>query len=218
MAAKKAIWTIPKLWPDGECFILGGGPSLKNIDVSRLRGHRVIAVNNAYQLGDFIDVMFFGDCRWFHLHKKQLLSFAGLKLTTCEQHVKYPGIKVVRRKTNINGLSNNPGLLAWNLSSGACAINVATLLGVKRIVLLGFDMQKIDGHSNWHKDHGTSNNPKHNPYRKFMSRFAQIAKSLQSMNVECINATPGSALTEFPIVEPETVMPERKETCVSSVS
>ncbi len=208
MAVKKALWTIPKLWPGGECFILGGGPGLKHVDVSRLDDHRTIAVNNAYQLSDHIDIVFFGDCRWYHPHKKELLSFAGLKLTTCELHVAQPGIKVVRRKANINGLSKGAGLLAWNLSSGACAINVATLLGVKRIVLLGFDMQKIDGHCNWHEDHPGSKNPKHNPYKKFLSRFEMIAKDLKGMNVECINATPGSALDCFPIVDPQEVLPK----------
>jgi len=64
MPRDSRLWRVPRLWPGGECFILGGGPSLKDVDMSRLKGHRVIAVNNAFKLADWIDVMFFGDPRW----------------------------------------------------------------------------------------------------------------------------------------------------------
>ena len=49
------------MWDGGECFLLGGGPSLHEVDVNRLRGRRVIAINQGYKLGDWIDVLFFGD-------------------------------------------------------------------------------------------------------------------------------------------------------------
>lgn len=218
MANEPKLWKVPKLWPDATCFILGGGPSLNNVDIDRLRGSRVIAVNNAYQLGDWIDVLFFGDCRWYHVHKKRLLDFAGLKVTRCEAHRTQPGIKAIKCMNRVNGLSKNPSLLSWNLSSGACAINLATLLGVKKIVLLGFDMRKIDNRNNWHSEHPGSVNPKHNPYVRFVKRFTSIAKDLKGLNVECINATPGSGLTDFPIVDPEIVLPEKKEICDLSVS
>ena len=58
---KPPLWTAPRIWDGGECFILGGGPSLAAVDVGQLRGRRVIAVNQAYKLGDWIDVLFFGD-------------------------------------------------------------------------------------------------------------------------------------------------------------
>lgn len=207
MSQPAKFWKVPKLWPDATCFILGGGPSLSNIDIEKLRGRRVIAVNNAYQLGDFIDVLFYGDCRWYGLHKKQLLDFAGLKVTVCPQHINQPGIKVVKRRNNIVGLSRDNYLLAWNLSSGACAINLAVHFGVRKIVLLGFDMHKVDGKKNWHEDHPGSNNPKHDPYGRFLKRFPAIANALTRFNVECVNATPGSALECFPIVFPGAILP-----------
>jgi len=58
---KPPLWTAPRIWDGGECFILGGGPSLRVEQVSSLQGHRVIAVNQAYKLGNWIDVLFFGD-------------------------------------------------------------------------------------------------------------------------------------------------------------
>ena len=201
----KPIWTVPRIWSNADCFILGGGPSLKEIDVSRLTGSRVIAVNNAYRLGSWIDVLYFGDCRWYNWHKKELLQFAGLKVTTCEQHVDKPGIKVVRRKNAPHGLQTNPAFLGWNLSSGACAINLAVHLGAKRIVLLGYDMRKVEGQCNFHDDYPHSRNK--DPYKRFLVPFPTIAADLKKKHIECLNACPGSALTVFPIVDPGKVVP-----------
>jgi hypothetical protein len=199
-------WIVPRLWPDGECFILGGGPSLANVDVGRLKGRRVIAVNQAFRLGAWIDVLFFGDCRWWNANQADLLKFAGLKVTTCIQHVDKPGIKVVKRRNSPQGLSFDPGTLAWNLSSGACAINLAVHLGVKRIVLLGFDMRKVEERHNWHDLYQKPSNPRRNPYPRFLKPFPHIAEALRRKHIECVNACPGSGLTEFPVVDPEEVL------------
>lgn len=202
---------MPRLWPDGECFILGGGPSLEQVDVNRLKGRRVIAVNNAYKLGDWIDVLFFGDCHWYQWHKIALLNFAGLKVTTCEQHVNKLGIRVVKRRNIPHGISRDPGILSWNLSSGACAINLAVHFGVKRIVLLGFDMRKVGERSRWHNDYPAPVNRRFDPYPRFMRPFPAIACDLERYHIECINASPGSALKVFPIVDPAELGIQKEE-------
>lgn len=191
--------------------MLGGGPSLKSVDVDRLRGSRVIAVNNAYKLGDWIDVLFYGDCHWLQPNKHAMQNWPGLKVTVCEGHAGKLDIKVLSRRRAMQGLSTQPGTLTWNLSSGACAINLAFLFGVKRIVLLGFDMRKVDGEPNWHHDYGPRS-PNHDPYKRFLRPFPAIAEALKRHHVEVVNATPESALTVFPIVDPETVLPSVKET------
>lgn len=200
------FWAAPKIWLNGECYILGGGPSLKTVDVNRLRGKRVIAVNNAYRLGDWIDVMFFNDLGWFRMHKQELLGFAGLKVTTNVHCKDEPGICVIGKRNSPYGISRDPAIVTWNKSSGACAINLAVHFGVRRIILLGFDMRKIDGECNWHRDHQRVNDKK-NPYPMFLRPFPLIAKQLEQQRVSCVNATPGSAIDVFPIVEPEEVMP-----------
>ena len=206
------LWVVPKIWQDGECFILGGGPSLSQVNLEPLKCKRCLAVNNAFKLGDWIDAMFFGDCRWYGWEGKNLLNFAGLKVTTCERHIEKPGIKVVQRKNAPYGISSDPGLLFWNLSSGACAINLAVHFGVKRIVLLGFDMKTDGVKHNYHNDYPDMNDPaptRHDPnarYVRFMKPFVQIAEDLKRLNVECLNATEGSALTVFPMVRLEDVV------------
>jgi hypothetical protein len=200
-----AGWTIPQIWEGETCYIIGGGPSVKTAELSLLRGRRTIAVNNAYQLGDW-DILFYGDCRWRELHANKLADWPGLKIHACNHGTERIGDTKRVERRNLQGLSRNPEILAWNLSSGACAVNLATLLGVKKIVLIGFDMRKIDGQNNWHVDHPTSNRKGYDPYKRFLGPFPKIAEDLVKLQVECINATPGSALTLFPIMTlPEAV-------------
>jgi hypothetical protein len=49
------------IWKNDTAFILGGGPSLSKVDFSLIEHRRVIGVNNAYQLGDWVDICWFGD-------------------------------------------------------------------------------------------------------------------------------------------------------------
>lgn len=225
----QTYWAAPRIWPNGMVYILGGGPSLRLVDIERLRGQHVIAINNAYQLGDWIDVCYFGDWNWFKLHRHALLNFAGLKVTGRIECKDMPGIRLIRKRNSPNGISKNPLIICWNQSSGGCAINLATLFGVKKIVLFGYDMRKFTeeemkeiekkavwsypsemSNHNWHSDHKDAYTEKKkkniSQYAKFLQPFDLIAKGLQRDNIECINATPGSALTHFPIVEPESVL------------
>ena len=209
MPANRGLWRVPDIWKGGECFILGGGPSLDKETVARLKGRRVIAVNSSFMLADWIDVMYFGDCAWLksYGYPNGILEWAGLKVTTCEAHAKRDWIRVVKRKNGPHGLSTNPNYLWWNLSSGACAINLAFLFGVKRIVLLGYDMQKVDGANNWHGVYRKAGQKAgHDPYAKFLKRFPAINDTLKVHGVECLNATPNTALHEFRNVSLEEVL------------
>ncbi|MCX5657919.1 MAG: hypothetical protein NTZ48_06855, partial [Candidatus Omnitrophica bacterium] len=54
-----------KVWEGQRCFIIGGGPSLKGFDFSKLKGELVIAVNRAWESCDcaitfFLDEQFWG--------------------------------------------------------------------------------------------------------------------------------------------------------------
>ena len=191
-------WSIPQIWDGDTVIIIGGGPSLTGFDARQLDGRRVIAVNCAFRLGQF-DVMFYGDPQWPELYGKGLDDFGGLKVTVREEHLGRPGIKVLFREAHAMGLSRKPAVLHWNLSSGACAINLATLLGAGKIILLGFDMRQVDGRNNYHRDymykdgtHASVGN-----YEAMRNRFPAIARDLEKMNIPCINACPDSEIECF---------------------
>jgi len=221
------------MWEKKTVFILGGGPSLNLVDVDRLRGRCVIAVNMAFRLAPWLPAMFFGDAKFYDKVKGHLAMFAGLKVTVHAEHMDKPGILVLKKQKSPEGLSRDPATLGWNLSSGACAINLATLLGAKKIVLFGFDMcaktrvpdeaerEVLATHRNdnsyvkltslasgdairlvnWHAYYPGAENK--NPWPRFIESFDYVARDLTSLNIACVNATPDSRLTVFPIVSVE---------------
>ena len=194
-------WRVPRVWRGETCWILGGGPSLLDLDLNLLRDRRTIAVNNAYKVAMWADAMIFGDCQWYPTHGKGLSSFAGLKVTTCPTWEREPGIRYLHQELMPYGITEDPVSLRWNLSTGACAMNLAYHLGVSRIVLLGFDMHKgPNGESNFHDDYGHPQ--RRDPFRKFLLPFPEIKADLDRLGVEVVNATPGSALTLWPIADP----------------
>lgn len=205
-----ATWEAPRIWPGEECYIIGGGPSVKDCDLTPLHTKRVIAVNNAFTLGPW-PVMFYGDCRWEIQHRETLRQFSGLRVHGCSQNEGVAYVHKILRIANQYGIHRDPAKLCWNLSSGACAINLAVHFGVKRIVLIGFDMQKVGGESNYHRDHDIHKaTPKqqavYDPYERFLAPFPKIAEDLSRIGVECVNATPGSALTVFPTMTLEEAL------------
>lgn len=223
-----AKWTAPDMWQDGECWIIAGGPSMPrqfgvteelirrvmnreenpsaySPYLSPIHGKHVIAVNNAYQLGSWIDVVFFGDCAWYKTHRKKLAEFPGLKVTSCNRFTNKPkekseGIKYLARdKTHRQGISSDKSKVSWNNNSGAAAINLAVHFGAKRIILLGFDMSLDKGKiSHWHGSHGNPwEKQKPPPFKRHLKGFPVIAADAKSMGVEIINASPDSAIDDF---------------------
>lgn len=193
---------VKRIWDKATCFILGGGPSLADFNMRQLNGAHVVCVNNSYRLAYWSEVLFFGDCWWFEAQRKALENFSGYIYTTCQYDVNLPRrVHQVRHNLYEFGLSGNPHRLTWNMNAGACAVNLALHLGARRVVLLGYDMKQVDGRNNWHDEHLTSRDPSHNPYDEFLLAWPYIAEDAERFGLEIFNATPGSRITEFPVVD-----------------
>lgn len=219
-------WTAPRMWEGGECFILGGGPSLaQQFDIpseiienvtsgkslpliyfpylSPIYEKHVIGVNNAYVLGPWIDCLFFGDCSWYLVHRPEIAKWPNLKVTCCPRFGNKPqnkceGIKFLAKDSERRqGISLNPGKVSWNSNSGAAAINLAVHFGVKRILLLGFDMVGMGKGHHWHKGHGAKKAP---PYPRHLKGFPQIAEDAKNIGIEILNVSPNSVIESFPRV------------------
>jgi len=174
-----------------------------------LHDKHVIGVNNAYLLGDWVDCCFFGDCAWYLVHRVPLAKFQGIKVTCCDRFANKPvakceGIKYLAKgggkglpgaDSKLYGISENPSKVAWNSNSGAAAISLAAHFGVKRIILLGFDMQAPDGMTHWHFGHNPKNKQ---PFNRHLRGFPVIAKDAQCMGIEIFNASPNSKIELFP--------------------
>lgn len=198
------VRSIPKIWPDSTIIIIGGGASIKAVDFDLVWKHRTIGVNHAISLGP-IDMLWFGDYPWYLTNKKEVDHYAGLKCTCVTQlpEIEWPGIKRLRRSSKILGIeSSRADAVCWNNNSGGSAINVAYHLGAKRIALVGFDMQRVDGASHFH-NHYPKRNKARDPYVRHLACFGPIAADADRLGLEIVNCTPKSKITDFPFVNLE---------------
>ena len=190
--------TNPRLWEGATVYILGGGPSLGHLNLTPIHGEKVIGVNDAYIFGDWVDAIIFADRCWWDAHRHKLGEYNGMKFTTepeCQGDSDYLSLS---RK--LKGVNMMPGEIAHNKNTGAMAINLAAILGAKKIILLGFDMKHdADGKPNWHENIREIGPGVHDNYIRRIEK--DMAPTLRRMGIEVINACPDSALSCFPKVE-----------------
>jgi len=218
MKPKPRLWTAPPIWKGGTCFIIGGGPSLRGVNLRPfLTGRKVIAVNDAY--GDYhgdtpssiicrewVPVCFFGDIGWWNMHKGNLRHYNGILVTNapeseCIKHNLPKWVRYMKREPV--GFCTEPNGLAWCKNSGATAINLAYHLGASKVVLLGFDMKAgPKGERNYHPNQKNPDPPSKSLLQLHTSGFDALAKAIKDKGVqlEVVNATPNSALPTFPLV------------------
>lgn len=195
-------------WTGRTCFILGGGPSLRGFDADRLRGRRVIGINEAgLTMAPWCDVLMWADQRWLDWNKDRLHLHTGA-LKVC-RHVSPPD-GVHRMKFRPPGFAMARDTVGGD-DCGSSAINLAVHFGASRIVLLGFDCHDLPmsrwREGNWHSAHRL---PPLEGQRggKFAPAHDQLSRDLKQKRpgVSVLNATQGSALTCWPIVDLETVI------------
>jgi len=230
--SKNVTWKIPHMWSGGEVWILGGGPSLAEqfgIPQDVVNGVRegglpistytpymaaihdkhVIGVNAAFLIGDWIDMVFFGDFNFYRSYRRSLAAFPGLKVT-CDREFANMGyvsenIKYLSRdRGRFFGITSNPKQVSWNNNSGAAAISVAVGAGAKRIILIGFDMRlDEDGNKHWHRAYGKKpvvNNKPGALFQRHLKGFDAIKRDAKNRGIEIINASPTSRISQFPKV------------------
>ena len=199
-------WSVPRIWDGGSCLILGGGDSIRLLKPELVAQNRAIAVNCAAIDFPLSEVFFWGDAGFPQRFAAELQAFQGLKVCCCAADASIPGVRFVRKLRDGGPLTSNPTCVRWNASSGACAINLAVHFGVKRIVLCGFDMHKRpDGRNNYHERYSPGIGIASDPFRRFLHPFTQIAVDLERLGIECVNASPGSAIGTIQIVHPRDV-------------
>lgn len=190
----------PRL-PDADVFVLGGGPSLRNFDCSRLVGHKVIVTNEAFVLAPWAEALVFVDAHWWARRMdavKQIFTGQIIGRGPYLDSYRRSGCTAVAYRSG-EVFSVDPRLLGGH-NSGLAAINAAWLMGAARIFLLGFDMQGSNGRNNFHNLYPESPAaPAHRYVTIFMPEFVKAAKRLEVVGRGVvINCTQGSALSCFP--------------------
>jgi len=221
------IWQIPRMWDEGDVWIIGGGPSIpREFDIpdtiikavvsrraspniytpylAAIYDKHVIGINVAYLLGDWIDLVFFGDKGFFLAHQEGLSKFNGLRVSCHPTANDIDWVKFLPRdKEHRFGISSNSRMVSWNGNSGAAAISIAAHAGARRIILLGFDMklnETKDQH--WHDVYGRGKARDEKkimkmPFHRHLRAFPEIAKDAKRMGIEILNASPDSKIECF---------------------
>lgn len=166
-------------------FLLGPGPSMNRDLAERVRGNKVCAVGNAYELAPWADVLVANDVKWWQKHS-DAHKFAGRKFTANQ-------IRGVERvKPNTFGSISNSGVLG---------LDVLRNEGATKVVLLGFDMHGTHFFGPYTNGCTNTSDKRREVHKQ---QFAQWAK--KNPSVEVVNATEGTHLKCFPIVRLDEVL------------
>lgn len=193
---------VTRAWEGRTVVCIATGPSLSADQLEAVRTFPCIAVNDAYEAAPWAAVVYFADEKWWRW-KKDLPSWAAFAGQRCSIDCgKVFGEKAVHVLQNAKdlyvGLSTDPGSIVTGSNSGYQAINIATLAGASRVILIGYDCRSIAGKDHYFGAHPDGSMP---PYAAIKSRFALIVEPARAMGCEVLNATPGSAIECFPMVD-----------------
>ena len=202
-------------WSGKRCFLVGGGPSLKNFDFSLLNGEKVIAINKSFIDLPNADIMFAIDKKFYDWVtneefsnedtlrgvKEKFNNFKGIKLWLKLPGEAYPDDIYLINSLGDKGVSDKlEDGIYFGANSGYGALNLAMCLGANPIYLLGYDMsQSENGETHYHGGYPTKQSTK--ALDTFISRFPRIARIVKEKNIEIINLNPDSNLRCFKFEE-----------------
>ncbi|RUU23680.1 hypothetical protein EOD10_04400 [Mesorhizobium sp. M7A.T.Ca.TU.009.01.3.2] len=198
------MWSIAREWEGETAFVLAGGASVKSLDLSLLKGRRVIAINSAHLSWPDADILFFADHRWWADVGSREAPFKGRIVTTSNG-----GPRDTLRLTKIepgNGLAAKPDQVALSRSGVTGAINILAHLGVKRIVLLGVDGKLSQDGQRHHHGAAYPWPMVKGCFDHHAAEFKAIAPSVAAAGVEVINANPDSAIDAWPKISFENAV------------
>lgn len=192
-------------WAGRRCFIIGGGPSLRDFDFNLLREELTIGVNRAYERLD-PTVIFSIDSRFYswatggkYGRDAQLAwDHARARKIWLNTHKYEFGPEVQRipvTKELKDGESIATGMKMVN-NSGLGALKLAVTLGANPIYLLGFDLQESGRFQQWWHD-GHPMLQRDSVYEEFRQEFETYAPKLAEQGIRVINLNPNSALRCF---------------------
>lgn len=154
-------------------------------------------MNATFRLAPWADVLYAADERFWDTYADEIFPhFQGECWSVSEGAQKKFGTYWIRHCRN-NGFSTEPDTINGGGNSGYQGIHLAATFGAKKIVLLGFDMQRTFGREHWHGKH-KGKLPNGQGFVGWIRQMAPLAKDLKAMGVEVINCSRQTALHCFP--------------------
>ena len=179
--------------------IIAGGPSLTKEDVGYAEKQDVdiLGINDAYRICKRMDYFYACDRRWWNWHWTRVNEIQCRKFVLEDMEGR-AGIEQMQND-GTSGLSFEWPKLRTGRNSGYQAINLAILLGYKKLILLGYDMQHDNGKVHWFGDH---EKPLANARERQYKPWIELYDSMPvPEDVQIINCSRKTALTCFPRME-----------------
>jgi hypothetical protein len=221
--SKKKLWLElkEKDWEGEECFVIGGGSSLRDFDFERLRGKgRVIVCNKGFLYMPFADMMIGMDNDFYnHLNegkitgekrlglkpseiRKRFRSFEGWKVWIDSGNYYYDGIHFVFKRTDPRVGKMIQGIYTGN-NVGVGALMMACTLGCNPIYLLGFDMYHT---KNTHFHNGYYRRQVQSHLNSFRKHFQRIREDIVKKEIKVYNLNPKSKLSGYEKIPMEEII------------
>jgi uncharacterized Rossmann fold enzyme len=175
------------MWRGETVAIFGTGPSLTQQQVDSVEHLPTIAINDAYRLAPWADMLYAADIKWWEMNP-EAHKFPGMKVS-CSYTMIWPEILCLRQ-TGTTGFEPKPDSVRTGGNSGYQAIHVAIHAKARKVLLFGFD---------FHGTHffGRHEAPLRNTEPEQFLRWAPRFAELNGRGTEIVNCTPGSALDCF---------------------
>lgn len=175
-------------WSDRDVFIVAGGPSLCNADLSSLDGY-TIGVNKSSWVAS-TDALFSLDQTFARKHYKEISEFNGdvylAMPVNDDQHTPVPGAKYLIRVRG-EGFGEDKERI-YGVHSGYGALNLAYHCRARSVHLLGYDMSySKDGKTHHHG--GYQWHPRYTErfYKKWAHNFHKAAHLFDEAGIPVIN-------------------------------
>jgi hypothetical protein len=191
-----------------DIFIVGGGYSVREVNLDFLTDRVTIAINDSYKILPNATALFWCDNSWCGREmdglQKHECELRFHPRTYAETHIKKditgPAGSTILNRTGEYGYDPNIDNVMGN-NGGTQALNFAVNLGAKRVYLIGFDMRDDPlsrGTTHWHDAHQVV--IRHDTYsRLFIPSIEALNKELKKRRIgtEVINCSRTSAITCF---------------------
>lgn len=170
-------------WRGEWVICVASGPSLalEDCQMALDSGHRIIAVNNSWQLVPSCDVVYASDYAWWKRYASEL------------------SVPVDRWWTNNSKAAYEFRAHRWinnnGYNSGLSAIHLAFWFGAARVLLIGFDCKAANGELHWHGEHKRCLNPNTLSFQMWLRQYQRTAPSMRARVVNCSRDT---AIKVFP--------------------
>jgi hypothetical protein len=196
--------SIPRIFEGEKAFVMATGPSLTQEVVDRIyseSGWRYIGISDCYRICPYLDFFYACDNRWWNLHYDKVQEWAACDngYWCTEQSTKKAHSDLHRiAGSGGKGWSSNQEKIHYGSNSGFQITNIAFLLGIRYMVLVGFNMM-VTGDNKKPMTHFFGDHPKglsrNTSYHSFAAQFDNIKVP---PDVKVINATSPSRLNTFP--------------------